>query len=195
MPGPLKFPTSTSPLPDGDEAARICGECRLCCWVFPVPALGKPAAEWCRFADARGCSIHDTPRPPVCTEYDCYWRDHEELSDELRPDRIGIVVTDCGHVAVGGEWLSILLFNQTHPEAAQGAARALLDSMVARGKVVLLIHDSDMEILYDHVRYASLAPHDIETAYREELSRKAEELKQLGAVEAKAEGGRWMAEG
>ena len=175
---------------------RACGECRLCCWVFPVPVLDKPAEQWCRFADARGCSIHDGPRPPVCTEYDCYWRDHEELSDELRPDRIGIVVTECGAVTVGRQWLPMLLFNQTRPGASRGAsARALIDEMVARGAVVMLVHGPDMELLYDRVRYAAITPHEIEVAYRHELSQDADELKRLGAVEGKDEGGRGKAEG
>ena len=79
---------------------RPCGECQLCCKLFPVPVLEKPAGAWCRHSCAAGCAIHAS-RPEVCRQYDCYWRDHDDLPDNCRPDRIGVVVTEAGNVSVG----------------------------------------------------------------------------------------------
>lgn len=162
---------------------RVCGTCRLCCKVFPLPVLDKPGDIWCVHACASGCAIHGADQPAVCREYDCYWREHEEMPEEFRPDRIGIVVTESGTVTVGGEELAVLLLNQSYREASgRRKARALIDQVVAQGHVVMILHGEQMQLVYDRKRYPSILPRDIEVAYRYALSQDAEELKRLGAV-------------
>jgi hypothetical protein len=162
---------------------RVCGTCRLCCKVFPLPVLHKPWDEWCKFACSAGCSIHGEKMPAVCREYTCYWLDHEEMPDEYRPDRIGIVVTESGVITVGDETLGVLLLNQSHPEASlRRRAQALIAQVVAWGMVAMILHGPNMRIVYDRARYASITPRDIEVAFRHAQSQDAEELKRLGAV-------------
>ena len=162
---------------------KTCGDCRLCCKVFPLPVLDKPGDEWCKFAGPLGCSIHEDGQPAVCREYACYWLEHEELPDELRPDRVGIVVTERGTIAAGGEQLPVLLFNQDHPRACRRrSARAMIDGFVNRGAVAMLLYGPRMRLVFDRARYRSISPKEIEVALRVEQSQDAEELKRLGAV-------------
>lgn len=121
--------------------------------------------------------------PDVCREYACYWLEHEEMPDESRPDRIGIVVTESGTITVGDQSLGVLLLNQSHPGARnRRKAQSLIDQVVARGMVGLVLHGPDMQIVYDRTRYASISPRDIQVAFRHAQSQDAEELKRLGAV-------------
>jgi Fe-S-cluster containining protein len=162
---------------------RKCGECRMCCKVFPLPVLDKPGNQWCEFLSSSGCSIHDHGQPEVCRQYACFWLEHEEMPEEYRPDKIGIVVTECGWISVAGESLRAFVLNQSEPEACGGTkAWALIGSMVARGWVLLVVCGPEMHIAYDRTRYASISDAQIEVAFRYEQSQDAEELKRLGAV-------------
>ena len=163
---------------------RTCGDCRLCCNVFPLPVLDKPAGRWCHLLGPGGCTVHDLGQPEVCSQYACYWLEHEALPDEARPDRLGVVVTESGTMAVGGHRMAVLVINLVKPDSDRGpAARAMIDGFVAEGKAVLLLHGPDLRIEYDRARYPSILPDDIEAAFRHERSRDAGELRRLGAVE------------
>jgi hypothetical protein len=66
--------------------SRSCGSCTLCCKLFPVPVLEKPAGRWCRhIAQGRGCGIHET-RPPVCRAFWCQWIENDALGPEWKPE-------------------------------------------------------------------------------------------------------------
>ncbi len=163
---------------------RPCGECRLCCKLFPVPLLNKPAGQWCRHSCAGGCAIHGPQQPEVCRQYDCYWRDHDETPEVCRPDRIGIVVTEVGQVMVGWRFLPVVTF-QEDIAAAAGAPEAsrLLDWFVRRGYAVLVIHGSQSRLEFDRERYRGVSAEEIEAALRYELSQDADELQRRGAVD------------
>lgn len=163
---------------------RKCGECRLCCNVFPLPVIGKPAGHWCPLLGPGGCTVHDFGQPEVCRRYACYWLEHEDLPEEFRPDRLGMVVTESGAVTVDGRELPILVINLVNPDSDQSpAAQALIAGFLAAGMATLLLHGSDMRIVYDRTRYAGITPDAIEAAFRYERSQDAEELRRLGAVE------------
>jgi hypothetical protein len=105
------------------------------------------------------------------------------MPEEHRPDRIGVVVTESGSVNVAGDVLPVFVLNQSEPEACRAPrVQALMDSMVASGRVLLLIYGPDMQITYDRSRYASISEVEIEVAFRYERCQDAEELKGLGAV-------------
>jgi len=162
---------------------RICGACRLCCKLFPVPVLEKPPGEWCRYVCSSGCSVHGPGQPEVCRQYACVWLDHEEVPDEFRPDRIGVVVSECGTIDVGGEELSVFMFHEDRAGACRGPeAEILTNALAALGSVVLLVEGESMDAVYDRERYPSISPRDIEAAFRYRRSEDAEELKRLGAV-------------
>lgn len=162
---------------------RTCGECRLCCNVFPLPAIDKPAGRWCQLLGPAGCTVHDLGQPEVCSQYACYWLEHEGLPEESRPDRVGMVVTESGTVTVGGHELPVLVINLVKPDSDRSpAAQAMIADFLAAGMAVLLLHGPDMRIVYDQTRYTTIRPDDIEAAFRYERSQDAEELRRLGAV-------------
>ena len=77
---------------------RICGECSLCCKLPGVytapdqyPKISKPPNQWCAHCLKPGCGIYDT-RPQPCRNFSCLWLVHEEMAEELRPDRSHVVI-------------------------------------------------------------------------------------------------------
>ncbi len=160
-----------------------CGECRLCCKLFPVPVLDKPADIWCRHTCTAGCAIHGPAQPEICRQYDCYWRDRDELPAKFRPDRLGLVATEAGSVFVEPHSLPVV----TIVEEVAGAGRAptaaeFVDRLIAQGVAVMVIHGPTARIEYDTTRYPGISATSIEIALRHALSQDADELKELGAV-------------
>jgi hypothetical protein len=72
---------------------RACGPCNACCveLKIDVPELRKKARVPCQHLTASGCGIY-AKRPPVCQQFLCGWRLFEELGDDWRPDRSGVMV-------------------------------------------------------------------------------------------------------
>ena len=66
-----------------------CGECTLCCDLFPVNWLNKPLLKKCIFCD-KGCTIH-SDKPAECTDFDCAYAQGKNVPLELRPDKCGII--------------------------------------------------------------------------------------------------------
>ena len=72
---------------------RECGTCTLCCKVYPIPALEKPAGVWCRHCTpGKGCGIHDAP-PDQCRAFFCLWMMDGKMPPEWRPDRAKFVLS------------------------------------------------------------------------------------------------------
>jgi hypothetical protein len=86
---------------------RACGTCTRCCELVPVKELHKAAFTPCQhdlgaFGIRPGCSIYPN-RPPGCRTWRCLWLKDDTWSDELRPDRCGIVVDEnIDLVRIGG---------------------------------------------------------------------------------------------
>jgi len=75
------------------DLIRTCGSCTLCCKLFPVPDLGKPAGTWCRhIAQGRGCGIHAT-RPDLCRAFWCQWIENPDLGPEWKPEKAKFVLS------------------------------------------------------------------------------------------------------
>jgi hypothetical protein len=72
---------------------RECGSCTLCCKVFTIPEIDKPAGKWCgHCTPGKGCKIHDA-LPKQCAEFNCLWRTQETLPPAWKPDRSRMVVS------------------------------------------------------------------------------------------------------
>lgn len=66
-----------------------CGECTLCCDLFPVKWLDKPMNTSCVHCDI-GCKIHET-KPSECSDFNCAYVQMEKANIELRPDNCGVI--------------------------------------------------------------------------------------------------------
>jgi hypothetical protein len=65
---------------------RSCGTCSLCCKVYSVKELEKPAGRWCvHSVKGGGCGIH-LERPHVCRQFFCSWRFDPNLGPEWKPE-------------------------------------------------------------------------------------------------------------
>ena len=71
---------------------RTCGPCNACCveLKIDVPELRKKARVPCSHLTATGCGIY-AGRPPVCQQFLCGWRLFEDMGDDWRPDRSGVL--------------------------------------------------------------------------------------------------------
>jgi hypothetical protein len=72
--------------------ARACGSCTLCCKLFPVEDLAKPAGVWCNhIAQGKGCSIYASA-PNSCRTFSCLWQINATLGPEWKPDHARFVM-------------------------------------------------------------------------------------------------------
>jgi hypothetical protein len=71
---------------------RACGPCNACCveLKIDVAELRKKARVPCQHLTAAGCGIYAS-RPPVCQQFLCGWRLFEDMGDDWRPDRSGVL--------------------------------------------------------------------------------------------------------
>lgn len=67
-------------------AGRDCGSCTMCCKVYKIEALNKPAGAWCSHcAIGSSCRIYDA-RPDDCRQFFCLWRTDASLPDIWKPN-------------------------------------------------------------------------------------------------------------
>jgi hypothetical protein len=86
---------------------RVCGPCNACCveLQIDVPELHKKARVPCQHLSAAGCGIY-AKRPPVCQQFLCGWRLLEDLGDDWRPDRSGVMVMRKAPAELPAHWRS-----------------------------------------------------------------------------------------
>jgi len=65
----------------------------MCCKLFHIPALDKPAGRWCgHWAAGKGCGIHPD-RPDQCRQFFCLWLSDPTVPDVWKPDHSRIVLS------------------------------------------------------------------------------------------------------
>lgn len=73
--------------------AKTCGPCTLCCKVFKIDALAKPAGVQCAHcAGGGGCDIYGA-HPQECRDFVCQWLKFEQMPESYRPDRTKVVLS------------------------------------------------------------------------------------------------------
>lgn len=143
---------------------RTCGDCHECCIHYRVPEMNKPAFTPCEHLCKAGCAIHDQPRPPICTEFLCYWMQNDKWGDELRPDRNRIIFRKCHFVPDRYGTPHRLLLGNLRESTAQYRRenRRLLDRLERSNIVVLLnyqSYDADTDSLSWAIKNTELFPH------------------------------------
>ena len=73
---------------------RKCGECTLCCTLLQLNEIASKIGETCRYCD-KGCTIYNI-RPQECRQYECMWLQMDEVAEELRPDKLGVIFDRAG---------------------------------------------------------------------------------------------------
>jgi hypothetical protein len=82
-----KLAAETSVVP-----GRTCGTCTLCCKLFDVPDVPKPAGKWCQHCQpGKGCKIYDT-RPDTCRKFLCGWLVSPGFGPEWKPERCKLIM-------------------------------------------------------------------------------------------------------
>jgi hypothetical protein len=90
---PTADPTTTYG-PTQVVPGRECGSCSLCCKVYFIAELDKPAGKWCQHCKpGKGCVIHATTLPDQCAKFNCLWRTDAALPAHWKPDQSRMVVT------------------------------------------------------------------------------------------------------
>ena len=80
------------PGPPRPVPGRECGTCSMCCKVYNIAEINKPAGKWCSHCKpGKGCVIHDA-RPRQCADFNCLWRTEEQLPPHWKPDQAKMVV-------------------------------------------------------------------------------------------------------
>lgn len=105
----------------------------MCCKLLGIRELNKEPNTWCpHCAVGSGCRIY-ADRPKVCHVFNCFWLQHPELFEELRPDRTKVILWEPedaeGRLVVNIEpsrWDSIL----------DGEMGKLLNYLVGEGYVI-----------------------------------------------------------
>jgi len=80
---------------------RSCGTCSLCCKVYSIKELSKPAGRWCvHRVRGSGCGIHPD-RPRSCRDFFCSWLVDPNLGPEWKPEVSRFVLSaDATHRAI-----------------------------------------------------------------------------------------------
>jgi hypothetical protein len=128
-------------------AGRSCGTCTLCCKVFDVPALEKPAGNWCKHcAPGRGCGIHET-RPQHCRSFHCMWMTQAWLGPEWKPDRAKMVLT----IDPGTNFMYVQV-DPGHPAAWKrepyyGHLKSMAEAWLRLGRHVIVFHNKSATVV------------------------------------------------
>ena len=115
---------------------RECGGCNLCCEIFYIDVLAKPANVWCKHCERGvGCKIY-AMRPQPCREFRCAWLMSPDMADRYRPDRIGLFVTGSNDPNV-----LVVMVDPDRPDAWQeGDGSKVVEYCVRElGKQVLIV--------------------------------------------------------
>jgi hypothetical protein len=117
---------------------RDCGECQMCCWIYCIPEMGKLGRTDCKHQCAKGCAIHDQPRPSMCTDFVCCWAQLDWWPEELRPDKCHVVFTQLHRDRDGGFFAAA----QANPYGhLRKDVTTWVNRLVQRGHMVLFTYE------------------------------------------------------
>lgn len=136
-----------------------CGGCTVCCDLFEVAELQKPANTQCKFCK-KGCTIHST-RPQVCRDYECAYYQNDSAHIDLRPDNCKMVFEKMSER---------LFYGLQHPDyEITDVARSQIAAFVNQGFSVIVKVPSKISVdLFLAVQHDRA---EIESEFREKLKK------------------------
>jgi hypothetical protein len=136
---------------------RQCGPCTACCVELKIdtPELRKKARLPCPHLSTAGCGIYAT-RPPVCQQFLCGWRLLEDMGDDWRPDRSGILAMRKAPDELPAAWAAApygvhLVVIGGEAAVKRPAFAGYVASLLARRIPVFLSAASPYILLNDHL--------------------------------------------
>jgi hypothetical protein len=123
---------------------RVCGECRACCYVFPL--IDKPKNVWCKHSTPKGCDCYGQ-RPSICSSYKCLYLLNKNVPAAWRPDRSGIIISFRG--AFRGH--AVLFLSQYWKNAITDAVgRQMLDTLLTTKAIIMYVIGDRVAVSYSH---------------------------------------------
>lgn len=105
----------------------------MCCDILPIKILNKPDSVKCKYSDGKRCLIYPT-RPISCKNYFCYWTLNDNLNENLRPDKCGVIFEEVKNT-------DIILAITDHRGIVQKNKELLLEftnSLLSKGRPVIV---------------------------------------------------------
>jgi Fe-S-cluster containining protein len=127
---------------------RTCGTCTMCCKVFKIPALDKPAGTWCTHCiPGNGCKVY-ADRPILCRQFECLWLEENDIPEIWKPERSKMVLstsptTGFMHVQVDPGQPSAWQKQPYHSHLLAWSARLLAE----KRHILVLVNDDATLIL------------------------------------------------
>lgn len=170
---------------------RHCGSCTKCCELVPVKSLNKPGWHACPHmrtvihAAGPGCDIYAT-RPFACANWSCLWIRSPEMTDAMRPDRIGVVVDeDIDLIRINGADTACaqIWVEAGHEEAfLDDPVRQIIAGLFEQGLVVLWRLPGGKEARVILVHKGQLAITPIAPADKEQLGPPTERMRRAAQL-------------
>jgi hypothetical protein len=91
-----------------------------------------------------GCGIYER-RPPVCRRFACAWLSAENLPEELRPDRCGVLF--CTNDNPIGEGHAVFAYEMREGAVDQPLPQWLIEQVAAEMTVLIVRPDEPIEVL------------------------------------------------
>ena len=133
---------------------RPCGECTLCCKLFPLPEMGKAAGQWCQHVlTGAGCAIHQA-KPQPCRTFLCSWTMAEGLDERWRPDTAGFVLAtqdnDKLYVQVDPDrpdaWRREPYYSHLKSVASRARSPYLMVLVRTAGRLTMIFPEADIDL-------------------------------------------------
>jgi hypothetical protein len=145
---------------------RQCGPCTACCVDLKIatPELKKKARVPCPHLKGKGgCGIYET-RPGVCRQFLCGWRLFEEMGDDWRPDRSGVLAMRKAPSELPAAWQQApygvhLVILSGEEAVLRPAFLAYVARLMADGIPVFLSAASPYILLNEHIAAGSDTAH------------------------------------
>lgn len=132
-----------------------CDECFVCCTLLPIDELNKSIGTVCQHYN-NGCTIYCS-KPKVCLDFVCAYLEGSNTSENLRPDKCGIMFFKkteriFSGVLVPGKQITDIARNQIKSFNEQGYSIVLLSTEKKEPYIMLADGHKSIEIFNEYIK-------------------------------------------